>query len=98
MEQGTFRSPRADPSVLGTTTAGARLGGGSSAVLTAGAVALGGNAAFVGLLAPHALRPFLGVGCSDTPGRDRDRRTGPHPTGSPAGCTAWRRAGNAGRG
>jgi iron complex transport system permease protein len=31
------------------------------AVLTAGAVALGGNIAFVGLLVPHALRPFLGV-------------------------------------
>lgn len=31
------------------------------AVLTAGAVALGGNVAFVGLLVPHALRPFLGV-------------------------------------
>ena len=31
------------------------------AVLTAGAVALGGNLAFVGLLVPHALRPILGV-------------------------------------
>jgi len=31
------------------------------AVLTAGAVALGGNIAFVGLLVPHALRPLLGV-------------------------------------
>jgi iron complex transport system permease protein len=31
------------------------------AVLTAGAVALGGNIAFVGLLIPHALRPALGV-------------------------------------
>lgn len=31
------------------------------AVLTAGAVALGGNLAFVGLLIPHALRPILGV-------------------------------------
>ncbi|WP_394827762.1 FecCD family ABC transporter permease [Pendulispora albinea] len=31
------------------------------AVLTAGAVSLGGNLAFVGLLVPHALRPILGV-------------------------------------
>ncbi|WP_394845335.1 iron ABC transporter permease [Pendulispora brunnea] len=31
------------------------------AVLTAGAVSLGGNLAFVGLLVPHALRPLLGV-------------------------------------
>jgi ABC-type Fe3+-siderophore transport system permease subunit len=30
-------------------------------VLTAGAVALGGNIAFVGLLIPHSLRPVLGV-------------------------------------
>lgn len=30
-------------------------------VLTAGAVALGGNIAFVGLLIPHALRPVVGV-------------------------------------
>jgi len=32
-----------------------------TAVLTAGAVSLGGNVAFVGLLVPHALRPLLGV-------------------------------------
>jgi iron complex transport system permease protein len=32
-----------------------------TAVLTAGAVSLGGNIAFVGLLVPHALRPLLGV-------------------------------------
>jgi iron complex transport system permease protein len=31
------------------------------AALTAGAVALAGNLAFVGLLVPHALRPLLGV-------------------------------------
>jgi iron complex transport system permease protein len=31
------------------------------AVLTAGAVSLGGNVGFVGLLVPHALRPLLGV-------------------------------------
>lgn len=31
------------------------------AVLTAGAVALGGNIAFVGLVVPHALRPFVGA-------------------------------------
>lgn len=31
------------------------------AVLTGVAVSLGGNAPFVGLLAPHALRPFVGV-------------------------------------
>jgi iron complex transport system permease protein len=31
------------------------------AVLTAGAVAIGGNIGFVGLLVPHALRPLLGV-------------------------------------
>jgi iron complex transport system permease protein len=31
------------------------------AVLTAGAVAIGGDIAFVGLLVPHALRPLLGV-------------------------------------
>jgi iron complex transport system permease protein len=31
------------------------------AALTAGAVALGGNIGFVGLLVPHALRPLLGV-------------------------------------
>ena len=31
------------------------------AVLTAGAVAIGGNVGFVGLLVPHALRPLLGV-------------------------------------
>lgn len=30
-------------------------------VLTAAAVALGGNIAFVGLVVPHALRPFVGV-------------------------------------
>lgn len=30
-------------------------------VLTAGAVALGGNVAFVGLLVPHSLRPAVGV-------------------------------------
>lgn len=30
-------------------------------VLTAGAVALGGNVAFVGLLVPHSLRPVVGV-------------------------------------
>jgi len=30
------------------------------AVLTAAAVALGGNIAFVGLVVPHALRPFVG--------------------------------------
>jgi iron complex transport system permease protein len=32
-----------------------------TAVLTAGAVSLGGNLMFVGLLVPHALRPLLGV-------------------------------------
>lgn len=32
-----------------------------TAVLTAAAVSLGGNVAFVGLLVPHALRPLLGV-------------------------------------
>lgn len=31
------------------------------AVLTAAAVALGGNVAFVGLVVPHALRPFVGA-------------------------------------
>jgi iron complex transport system permease protein len=31
------------------------------AVLTAAAVSLGGNVAFVGLVVPHALRPFVGV-------------------------------------
>jgi iron complex transport system permease protein len=31
------------------------------AFLTAAAVAIGGNVAFVGLIAPHALRPFVGV-------------------------------------
>jgi iron complex transport system permease protein len=31
------------------------------AVLTAGAVAIGGDVGFVGLLVPHALRPILGV-------------------------------------
>jgi iron complex transport system permease protein len=31
------------------------------AALTAGAVTIGGNIGFVGLLVPHALRPFLGV-------------------------------------
>lgn len=31
------------------------------AVLTSGAVALGGNIAFVGLVVPHALRPFVGA-------------------------------------
>jgi len=31
------------------------------AALTAGAVAIGGNIGFVGLLVPHALRPLLGV-------------------------------------
>jgi iron complex transport system permease protein len=31
------------------------------ALLTAGAVALGGNIAFVGLIVPHALRPLIGV-------------------------------------
>jgi iron complex transport system permease protein len=31
------------------------------ATLTAGAVAIGGNIGFVGLLVPHALRPILGV-------------------------------------
>jgi ABC-type Fe3+-siderophore transport system permease subunit len=31
------------------------------ATLTAGAVAIGGNIGFVGLLVPHALRPLLGV-------------------------------------
>jgi iron complex transport system permease protein len=30
-------------------------------VLTAGAVAIGGNIAFVGLVVPHALRPFVGA-------------------------------------
>jgi iron complex transport system permease protein len=32
-----------------------------SAFLVAAAVAIGGNVAFVGLVAPHALRPFVGV-------------------------------------
>ncbi|HTM45034.1 MAG TPA: iron ABC transporter permease [Polyangiaceae bacterium] len=32
------------------------------AILTAGAVAVGGNVGFVGLIIPHALRPFTGVG------------------------------------
>jgi iron complex transport system permease protein len=32
-----------------------------TAVLTAAAVSLGGNLMFVGLLVPHALRPFVGV-------------------------------------
>jgi iron complex transport system permease protein len=32
-----------------------------SAVLSAGAVALGGNVGFVGLVVPHALRPFVGT-------------------------------------
>jgi iron complex transport system permease protein len=32
------------------------------AVLTAAAIAVGGNVAFVGLLVPHVLRPFVGVG------------------------------------
>jgi iron complex transport system permease protein len=32
-----------------------------TAVLTAAAVSLGGNVAFVGLLVPHALRPLVGV-------------------------------------
>jgi iron complex transport system permease protein len=31
-----------------------------TALLTAGAVAVGGNIAFVGLVVPHALRPFVG--------------------------------------
>jgi len=34
---------------------------GWTAVLTAAAVAIGGNVAFVGLVVPHALRPFVGV-------------------------------------
>jgi ABC-type Fe3+-siderophore transport system permease subunit len=33
-----------------------------SAVLSAAAVALGGNVGFVGLVVPHALRPFVGTG------------------------------------
>lgn len=33
-----------------------------TAVLTAAAVGLGGNVGFVGLIVPHALRPFIGVG------------------------------------
>jgi ABC-type Fe3+-siderophore transport system permease subunit len=32
-----------------------------SAMLSAGAVALGGNVGFVGLVVPHALRPFVGT-------------------------------------
>jgi iron complex transport system permease protein len=32
------------------------------AVLTGAAVAVGGNVAFVGLVVPHVLRPFIGVG------------------------------------
>lgn len=32
-----------------------------TSVLTAGAVAVGGNIGFVGLVVPHALRPFVGV-------------------------------------
>jgi iron complex transport system permease protein len=32
------------------------------AVLTAAAIAVGGNVAFVGLVVPHALRPIVGVG------------------------------------
>jgi len=32
-----------------------------SALLSAGAVALGGNVGFVGLVVPHALRPFVGT-------------------------------------
>ncbi|MCG8555963.1 MAG: iron ABC transporter permease [Proteobacteria bacterium] len=32
-----------------------------TAVLTAAAVSLGGNVGFVGLIVPHALRPFVGV-------------------------------------
>lgn len=32
-----------------------------AAVLSAAAVAIGGNVGFVGLVAPHALRPFVGV-------------------------------------
>ena len=32
-----------------------------AATLTAAAVAIGGNVAFVGLVVPHALRPFVGV-------------------------------------
>jgi iron complex transport system permease protein len=31
------------------------------AILTAGSVAVGGNVGFVGLIVPHALRPFVGV-------------------------------------
>lgn len=33
-----------------------------TALLSAGAVAVGGGVGFVGLVVPHALRPFLGVG------------------------------------
>ncbi len=33
-----------------------------ASVLVAAAVSLGGNIAFVGLIVPHALRPFVGVG------------------------------------
>jgi len=33
-----------------------------TSVLTAAAVGIGGNVGFVGLIVPHALRPFLGVG------------------------------------
>ena len=32
-----------------------------AAVLTAGAVAVGGTVSFVGLVVPHALRPLVGV-------------------------------------
>lgn len=32
-----------------------------TAIVTAGAVAVGGNVGFVGLVVPHALRPFVGV-------------------------------------
>lgn len=32
-----------------------------TAILTAGAVAVGGNVGFVGLVVPHAMRPFVGV-------------------------------------
>ncbi|MBO86335.1 MAG: iron ABC transporter, partial [Deltaproteobacteria bacterium] len=32
-----------------------------TATLTAAAVAIGGNISFVGLMVPHALRPFVGV-------------------------------------
>ena len=45
-----------------------------AAVLTAGAVAVGGTVSFVGLVVPHALRPLVGVKHRGLDPRGRPRR------------------------